>query len=154
MTVKVVFVCMGNICRSPMAEGVFAHLVKQAGLSHMIEVDSCGTGSWHIGESPHRGTQRMLAQAGIDYRHHARQLSHADLQEADYLIAMDSENLRAIQRFGRTDAKVGLLLDYAKGVEASDVPDPYYTDRFEEVYELVEAGCRGLLEHIRRTEGL
>jgi protein-tyrosine phosphatase len=137
-----------------MSEGIFAHMVKEAGLSQLIEADSCGTGIWHIGEAPHRGTQRVLAQAGIDYRHRARQLTAADIHEADYLIAMDSDNLRAIQRLGRTDAEVGLLLDYAKGVEESDVPDPYYTDRFDEIYELVEAGCRGLLEHIRRKEGL
>ena len=154
MTVKVVFVCLGNICRSPMAEGVFRHLVKQAKLENIIEVDSCGTGSWHIGESPHVGTQKVLATHHIEYYHRARQLCAADLSNADYLIAMDSDNLHDIKRQGSVHGEVGLLLDYAKGVEESDVPDPYYTGQFNEVYNLVEAGCKGLLEHIRHKEGI
>src|SRR5437762_1508755 len=102
MSVRVVFVCLGNICRSPMAEGVFRHLVKEAGLQDKIEVDSCGTGSWHIGEPAHSGTQRVLAKHGMDYKHEARQLCNADLTDADYLVAMDSDNLRGIRRLGAT----------------------------------------------------
>ncbi|GAB4477944.1 MAG: low molecular weight protein-tyrosine-phosphatase [Anaerolineae bacterium] len=154
MTVRVVFVCLGNICRSPMAEGVFRHLVKEAGLQDRIEVDSCGTGGWHVGEAPHRGTQLILRQHGIDYQHRARQISRRDLREASYLIAMDMENLEAIRRLGPTDAEVGLLLDYAEGLTVREVPDPYYDGRFEEVYRLVEAGARGLLKHIREQERL
>lgn len=154
MPVKVVFVCMGNICRSPMAEAVFRHLVDQAGLSDRIMVDSCGTGGWHVGEPPHRGTQQVLAQHGIQYAHQARQLCAADLHDADYLIAMDSENLRGIRRIGHTNAELGLLLDYARGEETVEVPDPYNTGRFDEVYNLVLKGSRGLLAHIRQKHGL
>jgi protein-tyrosine phosphatase len=154
MAVKVVFVCLGNICRSPMAEGVFKHLVKQAGLEDKISIDSCGTGGWHIGEAPHVGTQKVLAKHGIDYRHQARQLHSVDYDEANYLIAMDSDNLRDIMRAGTGGAEVAKLLDYAKGIEEADVPDPYYTGRFDEVYDLVLAGSKGLLAHIRHKEGI
>jgi protein-tyrosine phosphatase len=154
MAVKVVFVCLGNICRSPMAEGVFKHLVKEAGLQDKIHVDSCGTGGWHIGEAPHVGTQKVLAKHGVDYQHQARQLHQVDFDEADYLIAMDSDNLRDIMRTGSSGAEVAKLLDFAKGIEEADVPDPYYTGRFDEVYELVLAGSKGLLAHIRQKEGI
>jgi protein-tyrosine phosphatase len=150
----VTFVCLGNICRSPMAEGVFRHLVEQAGLADQIAVDSCGTGSWHIGERPHRGTQKVLKKHGIDYDGRARQLAPADFAHADYLIAMDSDNLRVLRQRSPANAEVGLLLDYAGGVRERDVPDPYYSGGFGYVYELVEAGCRGLLAHIRQQEGI
>jgi protein-tyrosine phosphatase len=154
MTVTVTFVCLGNICRSPMAEAVFRNLVHQAGLDDQIKVDSCGTGSWHIGEAAHSGTQAVLRQHGIPCHHTARKLSKGDLAEADYLIAMDKENLEDIHRFGETRAETGLLLNYAPTLGLQEVPDPYYTNRFEEVYNLVEAGCAGLLAHIRQEERL
>lgn len=154
MTIQVTFVCLGNICRSPMAEAIFAHLVTEAGLQDRIAVASCGTGSWHVGEAPHRGTQQVLQAHGIPFSHHARQIAHADLESADYLIAMDAENLADIHRLGHTDAESGLLLPYAPEVRLSEVPDPYYTGRFEEVFKLVEAGCRSLLAHIRQQHGL
>jgi protein-tyrosine phosphatase len=154
MAVKVVFVCLGNICRSPMAEGVFMHLVKEAGLEDKIDIDSCGTGGWHIGEAPHVGTQQVLAKHSIDYQHQARQLHTMDFDDADYLIAMDSDNLRDIIRSGSSHAEIAKLLDYARGIEEADVPDPYYTGRFDEVYDLVLAGCKGLLAHIRQKEGI
>jgi len=145
---------MGNICRSPMAEGVFRHMVEQARLSDQIAVDSCGTGSWHVGERPHRGTQKVLRKHGIDYAGRARQLAATDFAHADYLIAMDGDNLRVLRQRTSTSAEVGLLLDYADGVREREVPDPYYSGGFDYVYELVEAGCRGLLAHIRQKEGL
>ncbi len=150
----VLFVCLGNICRSPMAEAVFADMVEKAGLSDQIIVDSVGTGSWHVGEPAHEGTQRVLRAHGIDFQHVARQINANDLHEADYLIAMDRSNLAAIRRLGPTNAEIGLLLDYAEGVDETDVPDPYYTGGFDYVYELVVAGCRGLLDHIREKEGI
>jgi protein-tyrosine phosphatase len=137
-----------------MAEGVFAHMVREAGLQEQITVDSCGTGGWHAGEAPHPGTQDVLARHGITYQHQARQLQRDDLASADYLIAMDSENLASIRRLGSTGAEVALLLDFARGVETVSVPDPYYSGRFEEVYDLVVAGCQGLMEHIRRQQNL
>lgn len=154
VTIQVTFVCLGNICRSPMAEGVFRHLVEQAGLSDRIAVDSCGTGSWHIGERPHQGTRKVLRQHGIDYDGRARQLATADFARADFLIAMDTENLQILRRRASTAAEIGLLLDYADGIHERDVPDPYYSGGFDRVYQLVEAGCRGLLAHIRNKEGI
>ena len=154
MTVNVVFVCLGNICRSPMAEAVFSDMVEKAGLSDQIDIDSCGTGSWHVGEAPHRGTQQVLRKHDISYSHRARQIDNSDLAEADYLVAMDRSNLSDVQRMGDTDADLRLLLDYADSVDEKDVPDPYYTGGFDTVYRLVEAGCEGLLAHIREQEGI
>jgi protein-tyrosine phosphatase len=136
-----------------MAHGVFRHMVEEAGLSDQIEVDSCGTSSYHNGEATHFGTQDILEQHGIRFTHTSRRLTRRDLKEADYLIALDRSNLRGIRQFGNTAAEVKLLLDYAPGVGIDDVPDPYYSGGFGEVYDLVKAGCEGLLAHIRRERG-
>ena len=123
-------------------------------MKNQIAVDSCGTSRWHVGEKPHRGTQKILRQHGIDYTHRARQLTVSDFTSADYLIAMDSENLHALHHHQTGSAEIGLLLDYADNVKERDVPDPYYAGGFDYVYELIEAGCRGLLAHIRETESI
>jgi protein-tyrosine phosphatase len=154
MSIHVVFVCEGNICRSPMAQGVFADMVERAGLAGRITVDSVGTSRWHVGDSVHRGTRKALRQHGIDFDHRARQISRRDVRDADYLIAMDRGNLSGVYRMNPDGAQVGLLLDYAPGVDETEVPDPYYSGGFDRIYELVEAGCRGLLDHIRRQEGI
>src|SRR5262245_6124100 len=99
--IRVLFICMGNICRSPMAEAVFRDLVEQAGLSERFEIDSCGTGGWHAGDPPHRGTLAVLRRYGIDASaQQARRLRAADLADFDYLLAMDAENLDDIARLG------------------------------------------------------
>lgn len=151
--IRVLFVCLGNICRSPMAEAVFRHLVKEAGLENRIDIESAGTGAWHAGERPHRGTLEVLRRNNIDMGNkRARTLSRADLEQFDYIIAMDAENVSDIQAvFGR---KVQRLLEFAPNGNPLDVPDPYYTNTFDEVYHLVLAGSQGLLEHIREKEGL
>lgn len=154
MPVHVVFVCMGNICRSPMAEAVFQQMVQEAGLDDQVVVDSCGTGGWHAGEQPHPGTRAVLDKHRIPYHHHARQITRDDLTQAGFLIAMDNDNLSEIRRMGSTNAEVALLLDYAPDASVREVPDPYYSDRFDEVYDLVRAGCLGLLAHIRQEENL
>ena len=154
MAIHVTFVCLGNICRSPMAEAIFRHMVQQAGLDSQINASSCGTGSWHVGEQAHPGTRHVLRDHGIQCDHIARKLSPHDLSEASYLVAMDNENIEGIRLAGPTRAEVGLLLDYAPHVGIQEVPDPYYTNRFEEVFRLVEAGCAALLAHIREKEGL
>jgi protein-tyrosine phosphatase len=152
---RVLFVCTGNICRSPMAEAVFRHMVARAGLSGAIEVDSAGTGPWHAGEAPHYGTRRVLREQGIEYEHVARQVRDADFDDFDYLIALDRGHLAELRALARREgAELALLMDYAPAARTPDVPDPYYNGRFAEVYELVEQGCRGLLEHIVQRERL
>lgn len=154
--IRVLFVCLGNICRSPMAHGVFQHLVDEAGLSDVITVDSAGTGDWHAGEPVHSGTQGVLNRHEISFTHRARQVDRRELSEVEYVVAMDSSNyrdLRDLDHRAHLDGRLSLLLDYVSG-NGSDVPDPYYEDNFNDVYELVEAGCRGLLEHIREKHEL
>jgi protein-tyrosine phosphatase len=154
--IEVLFVCMGNICRSPMAEAVFRHLVAEAGLADRISIDSAGTGGWHAGESPHRGTLAVLRKNGVDPGdQRARQLRPADFGQFTYIVAMDRENqadMASIHPDARTRAR--LLLDYAPDAPAREVPDPYYSGGFDQVYTLVNAGCRGLLDAIRREHGI
>jgi protein-tyrosine phosphatase len=154
MTVFVLFVCLGNICRSPMAEGVFQHLVDEAGLSDRIQVDSAGTGSWHVGETAHRGTLQVLREHGIIYQGRARQVRTQDVTPNTYLIALDQSNLNELRRMFGRHPRLYRLLDFASHTNEEDVPDPYYTGNFAYVYELVADGCRGLLQEIRQKEGL
>ena len=152
-TIRVLFVCLGNICRSPMAEAVFRSMVAAAGLANQIDVESAGTGSWHVGQYPHSGTIKELEAHQISVGgKRARQLSRSDLSAFDYIIAMDAENVADIEAlFAR---RVPRLLEFAPPGTPLDVPDPYYANNFDLVYRLVEAGCQGLLAHIRAETGL
>lgn len=155
--VKILFVCLGNICRSPMAEAVFRDLVKKEGLADKISIDSAGTGNWHVGKPPHRGTQEILQKNAIEFEGiHARQITEEDLRNFDYIIAMDVENLGNLRRlagYAKTGF-IGRLLDFVPDSDLTDVPDPYYTGNFMEVYELIEKGCRHLLETVKKEKGL
>lgn len=146
--IRVLFVCLGNICRSPMAEAVFNHRVASVGASEDYACDSAGTGSWYVGESPHIGTQMLLHELGIPCRHQARQVRRADFERFDWIVAMDSQNLADIKLLGEGPARIALLLDFAPDFGYSDVPDPYYTGDFEETYRAVDAGVAGLIAHI------
>ncbi|MED4752606.1 low molecular weight protein-tyrosine-phosphatase [Brevibacillus choshinensis] len=150
----VLFVCLGNICRSPMAEAVFRHLVEAKGLSGQISIDSAGIGGWHAGERPHAGTQKILKEKGIAHDTlRARQISPDDFAAFDYVVCMDEENLSALMRMAPSGKKVYRLLDFATAANEQNVEDPYYTGRFSYVYDLVEDGCNGLLEHIQAKKG-
>jgi protein-tyrosine phosphatase len=148
--INILFVCMGNICRSPMAEAVFGDLVKKEGVADHFEIASAGTGDWHIGEPPHRGTREVLKRHGIEPNGLvAKHVSQAMLDRADYIVAMDDENVADLRAWRMDRRKVSRLLDYAPEVDVRDVPDPYYDGRFELVYQLVSKGVQGLLEQIR-----
>jgi low molecular weight protein-tyrosine phosphatase len=152
--VRVLFVCMGNICRSPIAQGVFEDLVRREGLEGEISVDSAGTGSWHVGEPPDERAQKSARRRGIDIgSQRARRLRPEDCERFDYILFMDEENRLLVEplcKGGR--AEVRLFLDYAPGFPQREIPDPYYggRDGFELVMDLVEAASEGLLEDIRR----
>lgn len=154
--IRVLFVCLGNICRSPMAEGVFQYKVNEAGLGEKILIDSAGTAGYHEGEQAHSGTRKMLQQNGIDYRGRARTLTRNDFHNFDYILAMDADNLADIQSRRPEDSKavIKLFLDYAPEQPVREVPDPYYNGRFQEVYNLVTAASDGLLVELCKTHNL
>lgn len=155
MAITVLFVCLGNICRSPIAEAVFQKMVDDAGLSDVIRVDSAATSSYHVGERAHRDTRRVLLQHGIHYNGRARQIRASEMSDPrTYVIAMDSSNLIDLRYTYGDHPRLARLLDFATETNVRDVPDPYYTRNFEYVYELVYDGCRGLLATIREVEGL
>jgi protein-tyrosine phosphatase len=151
---SVLFVCLGNICRSPLAEGVFQHLVSEAGLDERFEIDSAGTGSWHVGEAPDARASLVASQHGVELRSRARQITEDDLLHFDWVIAMDRENLRNIERMaGATgsEAKIHLLREFDTSGDGDEVPDPYYggASGFENVYEMVHRSCQVLLDRLR-----
>ncbi|MCW9033057.1 MAG: low molecular weight phosphotyrosine protein phosphatase [Rhodospirillales bacterium] len=159
MAVRVLFVCLGNICRSPAAEGVFRHLVEQEGLAGEIEIDSAGTASYHVGESPDQRSQASALRRGIDMSHQrARQTKPSDFETFDYVLAMDEDNLRNLQAIC-PDPKThnpGLFLSFAPQAGRMDVPDPYYggPNGFEIVLDLIEDASKGLLKDIKEHHPL
>lgn len=144
---KILFVCHGNVCRSPMAEFVMKHLVLQAGLEKEFYIDSAATSTEEIGNGPHYGTRTKLAQVGIPLgNHRARQITRADAEQWDLIIGMDQENLFYMNRILGKEAapKIHLLLEWA-GLKR-DIADPWYTGNFDQTYEDIDLGCRALLK--------
>ncbi len=153
--VKVLFVCMGNICRSPTAEGMFVELLKRHGLEEQIIVDSAGTHAYHIGSAPDPRARAAAAKRGADIgSQRARKVAPADFETFDYILAMDRDNLDILAELCPPDLrdKLQLLLRYAPDVGIDEVPDPYYggTAGFERVLDLIEAAVEGLLKEIRQ----
>ncbi|WP_239496147.1 low molecular weight protein-tyrosine-phosphatase [Salinicola peritrichatus] len=151
---RILFVCMGNICRSPTAEGMLRQRLEEAGLSERIEVDSCGTGAWHIGEPPDPRAIEAAAARGIDIRElRGRQLAVSDFMAFDEILVMDSDNLERVMALKPTAsrARVNRLLGYA-GQPDDDVPDPYFGGDagFQHVLDRIEAAVDGLVESLRR----
>ncbi|MBI3901995.1 MAG: low molecular weight phosphotyrosine protein phosphatase [Nitrosomonadales bacterium] len=154
-TIRVLFICMGNICRSPTAEAVFRARIEAAELGQNILIDSAGTHDYHIGEPPDARTQHAASRRGYDMSMlRGRQVEVADFRRFDYVLAMDHANLAILQRLRPHDAEshLGLFLEFATGHEAREVPDPYYggADGFERVLDMVEDAAEGLLQHIRK----
>lgn len=157
--VSVLFVCMGNICRSPTAQGVFESLVQRSGLAQSIQVDSAGTHAYHVGNQPDSRSQQAALGRGIDLSmQRARQVQTADFSDFDYVLAMDLHNLQALQRFtqARQAKNLKLFMEFASRWHEREVPDPYYggSQGFERVLDMIEDASEGLLEHLIRTHYL
>lgn len=158
-TVKVLFVCMGNICRSPTAQGVFARLVAEAGLSDSIEIDSAGTHAYHVGEPPDSRASAAALRRGVDLSdQRARRVDSGDFELFDYVLAMDSSNFRDLADLCLPEQRdrLHLFLDFAPDQAGGDVPDPYYggATGFERVLDLIETAASGLLADIRNRRGI
>ncbi len=150
---RVCFVCLGNICRSPTAEAVFIRMVREAGLADRVTIDSAGTGDWHVGQLADPRTRSAASKRGLDLTHLARQFTRADFDRFDLVVVMDADNLRNVRRLAAaTTAEVVMLrrFDPEAPVDAP-IPDPYSggPEGFEEVLDLCERACTGLLEHVR-----
>lgn len=155
---KILFVCLGNICRSPAADGIFAGLIEAAGLAGTLACDSCGTGDWHIGDLPDSRMRAAGTRRGYRFVHRARQLCRADYGGFDLIIAMDAQNRRDILERapqGFDASKVVLFTDFCSGKfeKLSGVPDPYWSgdDGFEHVLDILENGCANLLEKMKNA---
>ncbi|MEB3191342.1 MAG: low molecular weight protein-tyrosine-phosphatase [Snowella sp.] len=154
MAYKLLFVCLGNICRSPAAENIMNVLIAEAGLTDKIQCDSAGTSSYHIGSPPDHRMAARLKQRDLPASGHARQFERSDFAEFDLILAMDKDNYRqimALDREGRYGDKVKLMCSYARHHQLKEVPDPYYGGQagFDRVIDLLLDACSGLLEEVK-----
>ena len=155
MSYRVLLVCMGNICRSPTAEGVLRHFIKINGLGDKVEVDSAGTHGYHVGEAPDQRTQRAASARGYNLSQlRARKVARQDLDYFDLILAMDKSNLDNLQRMAMPEQqdKIKLFMDFARNFDDDEVPDPYYGlgHGFDLVLDMVEDASQGLVENIRK----
>lgn len=151
--VKVLFVCMGNICRSPTAHAVFEHRVRNEGYDNWIKVDSAGTHAYHIGEQPDRRSQKLALHRGVDMSsQRARKVDVDDFNRFDYILAMDNSNVSDLKRLAspKQRERLHLFLDFSKDWDNAEVPDPYYggSQGFERVFDMVASASEGLLQDI------
>ena len=157
--INILFVCLGNICRSPLAEGVLTHLINEKGLDNQIHVDSCGTSDYHIGDSPDPRTIRNARENNIELTSRARQFTVSDFEEFDYILAMDDSNYQNIVRLdpeGQYGDKVLLLRDHDPENRGADVPDPYFggQDGFQDVFEIVNRSVNTFLDQLIEDHSL
>ena len=155
---RVLFVCLGNICRSPAAEGVFLHQLGEAQALDQFVVDSAGTGNWHVGKPADARMRAAASRRGIELPSRARQIEVADLSRFDHILTMDADNLAAVRRLERQApgrARISPLIDHCRRLRSPGVPDPYYggEDGFERVLDLLEDACAGLLEDLLQERG-
>jgi protein-tyrosine phosphatase len=155
---RILFVCLGNICRSPLAEAVFRHLARDRGVDHLFEIDSAGTSGYHSGSPPDRRSTATARARGVEVAGRSRQLTADDLARFDYVVAMDAENrgeIEALRARAGGRARVHLLREWDPEGPGGDVPDPYYGGArgFEEVHDIVERSCAALLDHLLRERG-
>jgi len=152
--VRLLFVCLGNICRSPLAEGVFLHLAREAGVEGLFEVDSAGTGAWHVGEAPDPRSAEVAIQHGVKLRGRARSVQAADFATFDLILGMDSDNIRNLERLPKTDttrARVVLFREFDPESDGDlSVPDPYYggADGFDRMFDIIHRSCTALLRKL------
>lgn len=152
---KICFVCLGNICRSPTAEGIFQYLVAERGLQSYFEIDSAGTSAYHIGETANSKSQHVANRHGVKLHSRARQFDYSDLEYYDLILAMDRENLRNVQNMDRKNQfseKISLIRSYDPQPDNSDVPDPYYggMQGFENVFQVLKQSCEALLDELEQ----
>lgn len=152
---KICFVCLGNICRSPTAEGIFRHLVRERDLEHYFDIDSAGTSAYHIGETPNSKSRQVARQHGVKLNSRARQFEFTDLEHYDLVLAMDRQNLRNVQnldRKNRFEDRIKLMRSFDPQPDDGEVPDPYYggMQGFENVFQVLKRSCETLLDELEQ----
>ena len=155
MVKKILFVCLGNICRSPAAEGIFNHKIKERDLEKFFVVDSAGTGSWHVGNLPDKRMRATALSRGIELTSRSRQIEENDLYEFDQILVMDKDNLDAVKSLTKdqnnpVNSKIKLILSYSKNFKLDEVPDPYYGGQngFDKVIDLLDDAMDGLIDSL------
>ena len=155
MVKKILFVCLGNICRSPAAEGIFNHKIKERDLEKLFVVDSAGTGSWHVGNLPDKRMRATALSRGIELTSRSRKIDESDLYEFDHILVMDNDNLEAVKSLIKDhknpiNSKIKLILSYSKNSQLDEVPDPYYGGQngFDKVIDLLDDAMDGLIDSL------